>query len=211
MSFTGLVESKCPGCSETEQHEIWSFVRGDQDETLRDRIKSGELNVLECPHCARIFYPDVSWVYADAAEDLLAFVFPASFEAEAERWRKKMEEDFERMRPVAERIGIHEKPVVFFGADGLEELLYRQDDLKDECDVAAWYAKELGLSMRAVRPAFAREHGLPRKLPLTAGKGFTRQAALSGLRLLLDTNDRLDGYRRWIKYLEGAGEDPPLV
>ena len=85
MSFTGQIEAQCPACSESGDYEIWSFVRGDIDGTLRERIKGGELNVLACPDCGRLFYPETSWVYADPPKDLLAFTFPEPYEADAEK------------------------------------------------------------------------------------------------------------------------------
>lgn len=210
MSFTGKIEAKCPGCSEEGVFEIWSFVRGDQDETLRDRLKGGELNVLECPSCGRLFYPETSWVYADPGQDLLAFVFPESYAAEEERWRAKMREDFERMRPVTEKMGIDEEPVVFFGAVGLAELVHELEDLSDEVEVARWFTKDLGMTMRKVRAGFAREKHLPHELPLGPGaEGASRPALLAALRKLVAANDRLAGYRRWIEHLEGPGADPP--
>lgn len=210
MSFTGKIEAKCPGCSEENEFEIWSFVRGDQDATLRDRLKGGELNVLECPGCGRLFYPETSWVYADPRQGLVAFVFPEAYAAEAERWRGKMREDFVRMRPVTAKMGIDDEPIVFFGAVGLAELIHEVDDLEDEVEVAEWYGKKLGLGMRKVRAGFAREHHLPNELPYGPGpEGMARPALLESVRKLVAANDRLAGYRRWIEYLEGPGGDPP--
>ena len=77
--------------------------------------------------------------------------------------------------------------------------------------MADWYAKDLGLAMRKISPSFARERDLPRRLPFSPGKKFARAAALTGLRRLLEANDRLGGYRRWIEYLEGPGGDPPFA
>lgn len=210
MSFTGRIEAKCPGCSETEDFEIWSFVRGDLDESLRDRLKGGELNVLECPHCGRLFAPETSWVYADAAQDLLAFVFPESHGPEEERWRAKMKEDFERIRPVAETMGLREEPLVFFGAQPLADLIHKVEDLEDESQVAEWQCRSLALSLRRVKPAFARARGLPRALPYVPSAGrFSRAGAVSGVKKLLRANDRLESYQGWLEYLKGPGPEPP--
>jgi hypothetical protein len=210
MSFTGRIDAKCPGCGEENSFEIWSFVRGDQDETLKDRLKGGELNVLECPNCGRLFYPETSWIYADPRQALIAFVFPESFAPEEERWREKMHEDFERMKPVAEKIGIHEEPLIFFGAEPLARLIHSLEDLEDESMVAGWFCKELGLSTRTVEAGFARQRRLPRELPFAEkGRGFTTEGALAGLKQLVERNDRLEGYRRWIEYFEAAGGEPP--
>lgn len=211
MSFTGTIEAKCPGCSETEEFEIWSFVRGDLDETLRERVKGGELNVLECAHCGRLFYPEASWVYADAVRELVAFVFPESYEAQADVWRRKMKEDYERMRPVAVKLGLLEEPVVLFGPYRLAEILQRSDDLEDEAEVGRYFFEKLGLRSRLVRAAFAREHDFPRRLPYAPSAGqYTREGAVAGLKKLIEANDRLEGYRRWLEYLEGDGPQPPF-
>lgn len=210
MSIPGTIEAKCPGCGEDNEFEIWSFVRGDQDEALRDRLKGGELNVLECPDCGRLFYPETPWVYADPGQDLVAFVFPESFAAEEARWRAKMGEDFERMRPVTGKMGLTEEPILFFGAAGLAELIHGLEDLEDESEVAGYLVKDLGLALRKVRPAFARARNLPKELPVAPGaEALRRPALLKALRKLLKANDRLAGYRRWLEHLEGPGEDPP--
>lgn len=210
MSFTGKIDGKCPGCGEDNEFEVWSFVRGDQDATLRDRLKSGELNVLECPNCGRLFAPETPWVYADPGQDLVAFVFPESFASEEGRWRAKMREDFEQMRPVTGKMGLTEEPILFFGAAGLAELIQGLEDLEDESAVAGYVVKDLGLTLRAVRPAFARARNLPKELPVGSGaEGRGRAGLLKALKKLLSANDRLAGYRRWVEYLEGPGEDPP--
>lgn len=211
MSFQGSIEAECPGCSEKEETEVWTFVRGDEDEDLRNRIKLGDLNLIECPHCSRVFRAESLFVYADPGAELVAFVFPESYAGEEGRWREKMKQDFEQMRPVAEKMGIIQEPLLFFGEAGLGELIESLDDLEIEAQVGEWFSHELGLALKTVRPAFAREHRLPRRLPVAgAAGGFSRQAALSGLRKLVKANDRLEGYRRWIEYLEGPGPEPPL-
>lgn len=212
MSIQGYIEAKCPGCDETEEARIWSFVRGDEDEDLRNRIKSGDLNLVECPHCGRLFHAEALFVYADPSAGLVAFVFPESYAGEEERWRVKMKEDFEQMRPIAEKMGIFEEPIVFFGETGLGELVQSLEDLEDEEQVGEWYSRELGLSFKPVRPSFARERRLPRRLPFAGSPGgFSREAALRGLKNLVKANDRLAGYARWIEYLESPGPEPPFA
>ncbi|MBI5200983.1 MAG: hypothetical protein HY925_05305 [Elusimicrobia bacterium] len=210
MSFTGQIDAKCPGCSESGDFEIWSFVRGDLDETLRERIKGGELNVLECPNCGRLFYPETSWVYAEPPKDLLAFVFPEGYREEADKWRAKMREDFEKMRPVTEKLGLHEEPLVFFGAEPLAMLLHETEALEDEAEVAHYFCEKLGLTHRLVGAAFARARRLPRSLVQAKGP-YSRERAVEGLKKLVAENDRLEGYRRWLQYLSSDGPEPPFV
>ncbi|MBI4346182.1 MAG: hypothetical protein HY553_04965 [Elusimicrobia bacterium] len=209
MSFTGQITQKCPGCSEEGDYEVWSFVRGDQDETLRDRLKGGELNVLECANCGRLFVPEISWVYADPSIDLIAFVFPELFAPDAAKWREKMREDFARMRPVIDKLGLKDEPLIFFGAEPLAALIEESEVLSDESAVADWFAAKLELARRLVEPAFARRRRLPRSLPFSK-KGYSREGAVEALRKLVKANDRLAGYRRWLEYFEGGGADPPF-
>jgi hypothetical protein len=205
-----MVEARCPrGC--TENVSVWSFVRADTDEALRDALLAGELNLVACPHCGDLFFPDAVVVYFDPRADLLAFVFPESYRAEEARWRGKMREDFERMRAaLASEAPLEADPEIFFGMEACREVLLRQDDLEDEVRVAETLAGRLGLELGDVERAFARRGGLPWRVPLRGpGSGLEPKRIRAGIDALLASNDRLEGYRRWLDVLSASSGPVP--
>ena len=82
MALRGMIEAKCPKNCTPFETEAWSFIRGDKDETLREGILAGELNLLVCEECRSVFYPEAAVVYCDPVAELLVFSFPESYKAE---------------------------------------------------------------------------------------------------------------------------------
>lgn len=210
MSFKATVDAQCPtGCALIET-QVWSFVRGDQDENLRDRLLVGELNLALCGECGTHFTPDATVVYLDPRAELLAFSFPKSFEPEVEKWRAKMADDYRQMREAFDdELPIDLEPTCLFGLDTLSELLRQDDSLENEVLVAGHYCSELSLDVFVVDRAFARARALPRIIPLAGGKKFTRESALRGVEALLAANDRLVSFKGWLDYLASSESDPP--
>lgn len=204
MSLKGQIQAQCPKSEcDSFDTEVWSFVRGDQDETLREAMLAGELNLLVCPECQGLFRADSTVVYCDPKSDLLAFVFPKSFEAEQDKWRAKMQEDFVQMRKMlSDDMPLKSEPLMYFGMEDFIAFLQEEQDIDDEVRIAQFMIPELGLLARPVNGAFARINKLPRILPAVKKTAAARQAAIEGLKILLNANDRLGGYRRWLDYLQ---------
>ncbi len=205
MSFQGTVSANCPSCTDGFDTPVWSFVHGGKDQTLRDQAKASELNLLLCPSCGAAVVPEVAWIYYEPDDEILAFVFPVSFKAEETKWREKMKADFATMREaLGDHLPIGHEPDIFFGPEGLAQLLEREDWRRDERDVMAFFAKDLVLSVYKASPAWAREHGAPSWLPY-AGKSATRESLVAGLKKLVAANDRLTA---WSAFLEKLEKDP---
>jgi hypothetical protein len=209
MSIKAIVEASCPGGCEPAEFEVWSFIRGDRDENLRDRILVGELNLVVCGECSRHFSPEAPLVYLDPTVDLLAFVFPKSYEKESERWQRKMHEDFDQLRS-AYKDAISEalQPIELYGMERLTELLQEEDSLEDEVQVAEYYCGELSLPVVRIGRGFARARQLPYIVPAAGGR-FSRDAARDGVKALLKANDRLAAFERWLSFLDSDEPDPP--
>lgn len=208
MSFLGKVQARCPNGCEPQHVEIWSFVDAGRDPALRETLIGGDLNLIRCESCGTIFYPEATVVYYDAEAKILAFVFPESHRSEEARWRKKMEEDYEQMRKILpEAKGVAVAPQIYFGIDSLRQQLQGEESLQDEVDVAAVISHELKLALYPVSRSFARSHNLPWLLPCQGPA--TLASAANGLRILLEANDRLEGYRRWQKALAAMQALPP--
>lgn len=210
MSFKGVVEAACPGCKESEEIEVWSFVRGDMDPELRETLLVGELNLVICEHCGEPFLAEATVIYLDEDAGLLAFIFPEAYRGDEARWRSKMKEDFATLRSALPDLRLGE-PQILFGFEELRETLRADDAMADEVEVARFFEEKLGFAPLSVDRAFARARNLPWDLPLGRGKPFTRENALEALRALLGANDKLEGYRRWIGYFESSKELPPAT
>ena len=211
MSFKGRIEAKCPSCSETEEVEVWTFVRADMDGRLRDALLGGDLNLLCCPDCGALYYPESTVVYSDPGAELLAFIFPPSYAAEEARWRKKMREDHDEMQAAlkGKTEPLLGEPLLCFGLEPFREILQADDDLEDEARVAEYLCKDLGLELAAVERAFARGKRLPCLLPVgKSGAPRTKAGVLAALSAVVKANDRLEGFSRWLEQVRAEGLPP---
>src|SRR5262245_21543253 len=118
MSFLGKVQARCPKGCEPWDAEIWSFVNGGKDEPLRETLLAGDLNLVVCPECSTMFYPEATVIYYDAPAEILAFVLPEAYKSEEPRWRAKMEEDYSQMKKILGDDGAASlEPKIYFGMD----------------------------------------------------------------------------------------------
>jgi hypothetical protein len=203
MSFQGEIEAHCPKGCDTFETQIWSFVNGEEEE-LRNLVRARELNMLLCPSCGAPFFPEEPYIYFERSSEILAFVFPESFRAKEDFWRAKMHEDFLAFeKGMKGKLPLDLEPQLFFGTEGLADLLERETFRGEERDVMAAVAAELGLSVYAVRPSYSREHDVPMSLPHT-GKTATRESVLAGLEKLVAANDRLTAYVAYLQSLKGS-------
>jgi len=208
MSFQGTIEANCLNCTDGFEAPIWSFVHGGKDALLRDQAKAMECNLLLCPSCGTAFVPEAAWIYYEPDDEILAFVFPLSYEAEEATWRDKMKADFAAMREaLGDHLPVGHEPEVFFGPEGLAQLLESEDWRRDERDVMASFAHDLKLSVYKASPAWARSYGAPSWLPY-AGKTATRASVIAGIKKILAANDRLTA---WADFLAQFEKDPAAV
>jgi hypothetical protein len=208
MSILGKVEARCPNGCQARDVEIWSFINGDQDSTLRESLLAGDLNLISCDECGGVFYPESTVVFYAAKSKMLAFVFPESYRGEEDRWHRKMEEDFAEMQKIIPLTnGLVIKPQLYFGIDSLRQQLQAEEELRDEVEIAAVLSHELKLTLYPVDRVFARSHNLPWLLPY---RGSASESSINeGLHTLLKANDRLEGYKRWQNTLKTFQGLPP--
>ncbi|MBI3549979.1 MAG: hypothetical protein HY078_13155 [Elusimicrobia bacterium] len=216
MALKGRVEVKCPrGCGEMDS-DVWSFIRGDRDEELKEALIDGELNLLVCEECSGVFYAEVPFVYSDPAAQMLVFCFPDSFKAEESRWRDKMHEDYAQMKAILtdDKRSVPAEPQLLFGIEPLRVMLKADREMEIEVAVAEALCRELKLPILQVKRSFARGGGVPWVLPcrLSAkAKTATLAAVLKGLDELLARNDVLAGFQRWKVVLSSSKQLPPLI
>lgn len=205
MSLQGEIETRCPHGCEPFTTPVWTFVDGGKNPELRETIKALELNLLLCPSCGRAFTPDAMWIYQERALNLLAFVFPESYKGDEGKWRLKMEEDYAVLREaLGGELPVKRAPELFFGPQGIADLLEFEDYRGEEVEVMEYFAKDLGLSLYRADPAWAREAGVPAALPYRGPKP-SRESLIAGIKELLAANDRLTA---WGEYLQTLEADP---
>ncbi|MDE2040161.1 MAG: hypothetical protein KGO96_09845 [Elusimicrobia bacterium] len=212
MSFKGEIDANCPNGCEAFAAEVWSFIHGERSPELRDALLWRECNLIICPGCGAAFVPEAAFVYLEAGAELLAFVFPASYRDREDYWRGKMRDDFSAMkRTLGGELESIEEPELFFGQEGLGELLQREDYRGEESEVMEHVARELGLGLYAVSRAYARRHEVPRALPYVQRPGRKPgvEAVVEGLRRVVEANERLSDCRSFLAKLERGCPLPP--
>ncbi|MDD4004676.1 MAG: CpXC domain-containing protein [Elusimicrobiaceae bacterium] len=205
-SLKGVITVSCPqDCGEFDA-EVWTLIRADEDPDLKDMVRGGELNLVQCPVCGKLFYGSVPVVYLDPQADLSIFVFPQAGEhGEVER---KLREEFALLRDgLLRELKMHAEPVVFFGAELLKEFLVSEQFLRDESDIIEYAARELGLETVMLAPARARECDWPYRVPAPGGRrtaaavlpacdkvlaGYPALARLAKFRAALEKDPKLD-------------------
>ena len=211
MSIKGVIETSCPKGCEPFDAEFWSFIHGGKSPELRELVAARECNLVVCPGCQGVFFVPAPYIYFEPAEDILAFVFPESFRAEEARWREKMHADFLELRKVlGDKMPLDMEPELYFGIDGIADLLNAETYRAEEREVMEAVAAELGLPIYRVHPGFSRRRGIPASLPFAPanGEGVTRANLIAGLEKLLAANDRLTAYADCLAALRAAADSP---
>ncbi len=203
MSSRLLQEVKCP-CGEEFEAELWSSVNVAQDPELKDELLAGQLNVANCPTCKTMVYAERFVLYHDPSAELMAFIYPAGYGEEEEKWRDKTREDFAAAQNLIEsdqRLAY--PPVTLFGMDTMVELLRKEQEAFDQAAIVESLAVPLDFQARRLTPSLARKWALPPVLPL-AGPADDEQSLRfrRGLDRVVQANDRLTVYAELRKQLD---------
>jgi hypothetical protein len=191
MSIKQLEEIKCP-CGEVFEAELLSAVSIADNPDYKEMLISGEFNIVCCPKCGEMFYAERFILYHDSADELIAFVYPASFEAQAKECHKLMLANFkEALKNFQEKVPEYE-PVLFFGVEDLANVVKTENDLKDEEAVVKHLAKTFGFGTLALAPSKARLLGLPKIMPVEKGT----QDILPALKKIIEHNLNLINYAK---------------
>jgi hypothetical protein len=141
---------KCP-CGEEFEAELFAAVNAQREPELKDAVLAGQLNVVECSMCRRLIYAERFVLYHDPAAELLAFVYPADFQAEEARWKAKTEEDFAAAASAQkpeERLPY--RPMTLFGLDALAARLSK--DRWPNCLRRGWPCASCGSNLPSPAP-----------------------------------------------------------
>jgi len=202
MSISSPEEIKC-GCGETFEAELWSSINAVVSPELRETLVSGEINVVVCPKCRQLFYVEHFLIYHDSPNELLAFVFPTSFEDQAKLCLEKMKSDFElAMNGVPDPERPCYEPLLVFGLDALVDMLKAEDELSDELRIMEYVAQDLNIHLIYLHPYMARQRLVPHILPaLKSTSSTSRDDVISGLGKLLKSYphlEKLSGFKKKI-------------
>lgn len=193
MSFLVTEPIDCPHCTDETNAEIWSIVNVQEDPELRDLLIGGELNMVSCEHCSKVFFAERFLIYHDSEAELMAFVYPFDHASERARWEEKTRLDFAQTQAASsEERRITYAPLTLFGMDELLRVVEEDEERSIQADIADLVARQQGLRPVRLAPHVARAEKMPPVLPL-AGEA-SRASLIAGLDRLLAANDRLSLY-----------------
>ncbi|MCA6072829.1 MAG: CpXC domain-containing protein [Endomicrobium sp.] len=96
---------------------------------LKEALIAGEINLVSCPECGEMFYAERFILYHDGDNELIAFVYPLSFQKQATQCKAKMKKEFElALERFEEKQKISYEPLLLFGIEDLVLLLRREQN-----------------------------------------------------------------------------------
>ena len=196
MSYLATKEKECPHCQFPNEIEVWSIVNVREDPELKDLLMGGELNLIECTSCQKIFYAEDFILYHDPDSELLAFVYPYEYKGEKDKYIQKTKDDFAASQSSLGLQGVVPyAPITLFGLDELLAVVEWDDEAKIQSDIVAMIAQERGLAIKKLHTAFSRAEKIPPLLPLKSSGGTTEhEQMLAALRVIKSENDHLTLY-----------------
>jgi hypothetical protein len=194
MSISNLEEIKCP-CGEVFEAELLSAISVSDNPELKEALISGEINIVCCPACGEMFHAERFILYHDSKNELIAFVYPTSFQSQAAQCRKKMQSEFKAaVENFEDKNKIAYEPLLFFGIEELAMLLKAEQELEDEESVLAYTAPEIGLSLVKISSSFARKLNIPKVFPVLKGEKKISESSITALKMLAKHNPNLLHY-----------------
>lgn len=201
MAVKGKFQIDCPSCGKTFDADIWTVVRGDRDFKLKEKIIEGEFDLFMCPSCRKVFAKEETFIYHDPKMELFAFVLPAGFLPEKEKWLKKMANDYKTIeKSISNEKSFPVEPMILFGIDMLRSLLIRDRDIEEETDVVKFIAGDLGLSFVGIKADFARNNDFIFAYPYS-GLKIDRDSMLKGVKKIHAKNKSLPRLNKFLKFL----------
>lgn len=209
MSISNLEEIKCP-CGEVFEAELISAISASDDRELKEALIAGELNIVSCPKCGEMFYAECFILYHDSINELIAFVYPLSFQNQAAQCRQKMQKEFKlALENFTGKQKINYDPLLIFGVEDLVFLLKAEQEMEDEEMILSYIAANIGLKIMKISPSIARTIGIPKSLPVMLNdKELEIKSVISALKILIDYNPNLLNY---VKLLERLSKNKEII
>jgi hypothetical protein len=190
--------------------ELLSAISVLDDPELKEILIAEEINLVSCPECGRMFYAEGFILYHDSENELIAFVYPLSFQDQASRCKVKMYREFKiASENFDEKQKIKYVPFLIFGIENLISMLCLERDIEDEESILKYIASKLSLDIIKIAPSLARKLEIPKVLPIPKGeKNIEIELLLSGLKTLIEYNPNLEHY---IKFFEKLLEHKIII
>jgi hypothetical protein len=195
MTILNLDKIKCSK-GHLFEAKLLSAVSVSDNPELKEALVAGEVNLVSCPKCGEVFYAECFILYHDSKNELIAFVYPLSFQEQAVQCKAKMKKEFELALANFEgKQKIKYDPLLLFGIEDLVLLLRTEQDIEDEESILKYLASKLSLNTIKIAPNLARKLGIPKILPMPKGeKKLEFKSLISSLQILIRHNPNLLHY-----------------
>jgi hypothetical protein len=195
MTISNIEKIKCPQGHLFEASLVSAISVADNPE-LKEALIAGEINIVSCPVCGEIFFAECFILYHDSENELIAFVYPLSFQEQAAQCKAKMKKEFElALANFEERRKINYEPILLFGIEDLVLLLRSEQSSEDEESILKYIAPKLSLKIVKISPNLSRRLGIPKLLPMPKGlKELEVKALTESLQTLVKYNPNLLHY-----------------
>jgi hypothetical protein len=211
MAISNLEEIKCPK-GHLFKAELLSAISVVDNPELKETLIAGEINLVSCPYpdCSQMFYAERFILYHDSNNELIAFVYPLSFQQQAAQCKMKMSKEFKLASDsFEEKQKLKYEPVLLFGIEDLVFLLRTEQDIEDEESILKYIAPRLSLDTKKISPSRARKLGIPKVLPIPKGtKNMEAKFLVSGLQTLIKYNPNLLHY---VELLEKISKHKTII
>ena len=194
MSISSIEEIKCP-CGEVFEAELLSAISVSDNPELKEALISGEINIVCCPACGEMFHAERFILYHDSENELIAFVYPLSFQNQAAQCRRKMQLEFKAaVDNFEDKSKITYEPLLFFGIEDLAIMLKAEQELEDEEAVLGYTAPKIGLDIVKIPSSFARKLNVPKVFPVLKGEKKFDGPSMPALKIFIKHNPNLINY-----------------
>ncbi|MDR3195399.1 MAG: CpXC domain-containing protein [Endomicrobium sp.] len=195
MTISNLEEIKCPQ-GHLFEASLLSAISVAGNPELKEALIAGEINLLSCPVCGEMFYAECFILYHDSENELIAFVYPLSFQEQAAQCKTKMKKEFDlALANFEDKRKINYEPILLFGIEDLVLLLRSEQNIEDEESILKYIAPKLSLKIVKISPSLSRKLGIPKLLPMPKDlKELDAKALTDSLQTLIKYNPNLLHY-----------------
>jgi hypothetical protein len=147
MTISNTEKIKCPQGHLFDASLLSAISVADNPE-LKEALIASEINLVSCPVCGEMFFAERFILYHDTENELIAFIYPLSFQDQAAQCKSKMKKEFElALVNFEERRKINYEPILLFGIEDLVLLLRSQQNIEDEEAILKYAAPKLSLKI----------------------------------------------------------------
>ncbi|MDR3306923.1 MAG: CpXC domain-containing protein [Endomicrobium sp.] len=192
MTISNFEEIKCPQGHLFEAN-LLSAISVAANPELKEALIAGEINLVSCPVCGEMFYAECFILYHDSENELIAFVYPLSFQEQAAQCKTKMKKEFDlALANFEDKRKINYEPILLFGIEDLVLLLRSEQNIEDEESILKYIAPKLSLKIVKISPSLSRRLGIPKLLPMPKDlKGLDVKVLTDSLQILIKYNPNL--------------------